>query len=147
MSTTVAGLHGLMRFYISLLSLLGLWSDITGEISDAHTRTNATNLVYNRPDNPAKRKESRSGQMHDLAHELSEDCLADSLAKHSAKANELTKAVLIGNLLTVDVRPAGRAMLQNKAFLVEWLAHNTAHGPAIIAFAEVGITEHMFMPS
>ena len=34
--------------------------------------------------------------------------------------------------------------LQNKAFLVEWLAHNTKHGPDIIAFAGVGIAESMF---
>ena len=71
------------------------------------------------------RKESNSGQMHDLAHVRSEDCLADSLTKHSAKADELIKDVLTGNLLNVDAHPPFRIMLQNKAFLVEWLAHNT----------------------
>ena len=35
------------------------------------------------------RRERNSGQMHDLAHVRSEDCLADSLTKHSAKADEL----------------------------------------------------------
>ena len=70
--------------------------------------------------------------MHDLAHVRSEDCLADSLTKHSAKADELIKAVLTGNLLNVDAHPPFRTMLQNKAFLVEWLAHR------------VGIAESMF---
>ena len=35
-------------------------------------------------------------------------------------------------------------MLQNKAFLVEWLARNTKHGLDIIAVAGVGIAESMF---
>ena len=90
------------------------------------------------------RKESNSGQMHDLAHVRSEDCLADSLTKHSAKADELIKAVLTGSLLNVDAHPPFRTMLQKRAFLVEWLAHNTKHGPDIIAFAGVGIAESMF---
>ena len=60
--------------------------------------------------------------MHDLAHVRGEDCLADSLTKHSAKADELIKAVLTGNLMNVDANPPFRTMLQNKAFLVEWLA-------------------------
>ena len=82
--------------------------------------------------------------MHDLAHVRSEDCLADPLTKHSAKADELIKAVLTGNLLNVDAHPPFRTMLQNNAFLVEWLAHNTKHGPDSIAFAGVGIAESMF---
>ena len=90
------------------------------------------------------RKESNSGQMHDLAHVRSEDCLADSLTKHSAKADELIKAVLTGNLLRVDAHPPFRTMLQNKAFLVEWLARNTKHGPDIVAFFGIGIAESMF---
>ena len=151
MSTTVAELHGLMRCYGSALFLRGLWSDITGEIADVHIRTDANNLVTtasttHQPEQKETmhliqmlRKESNSGQMHDLAHVRSEDCLADSLTKHSAKADELT-----GNLLNVDAHPPFRTMLQNKAFLVEWLAHNTKHGPDIIAFAGVGIAESMF---
>ena len=156
MSTTVAELHGLMHCYGSALFLRGCWSDITGEIADAHIRTDANNLVTaasttHQPEQKETmhliqmlRKESNSGQMHDLAHVRSEDCLADSLTKHSAKADELIKAVLTGNLLNVDAHPPFRTMLQNKAFLVEWLAHNTKHGPDIIAFAGVGIAESMF---
>ena len=145
MSTTVAELHGLMRCYGSAVFLRGLWSDVTGEIADVHIRTDAS---YNCIHNPSTgteqketmhfiqmlRKESNSGQMHDLAHVRSEDCLADSLTKHSAKADELIKAVLTGNLLNADADPPFRTMLQNKAFLVQWLAHNPKHGPDIAAF-------------
>ena len=134
MSTTVAELHGLMRCYGSALFLRGLWSDITGEIADVHIRTDANNLVTtasttNQPEQKETmhliqmlRKESNSGQMHDLAHVRSEDCLADLLTKHSAKADELIKA-----------------------FWVEWLAHNTKHGSDIVAFAGVGVAETMFL--
>ena len=88
------------------------------------------------------RKESNSGQMHDLAPVRSEDCLADLLTKHSAKADELIKAVLTGNLMNVDAHPPFRAAEQG--ILVEWLAHNTKHGPDPTAFGEVGIAESMF---
>ena len=156
MSTTVAELHGLMRCYGSALFLRGLWSDRTGEIADVHIRTDANNLVTaasttHQPEQKETmhliqmlRKESNSRQTHDLAHVRSEDCLADSLTKHLGKADELIKAVLTGNLLNVDAHPPFRTMLQNKAFLVEWLAHDTKHGPDIIAFAGVGVEESMF---
>ena len=136
MSTTVAELHGRMRCYGSALFLRGLWSDITGEIADVHIRTDANHLVTTAPTThqPEQkeamhliqmlRKESNIGQMHDLAHVRSEDCLADSLTKHSAKADDLIKAVLTGNLLNVDSHPPFRTMLQNKAFLVEWLCRS-----------------------
>ena len=99
-------LHGLMRCYGSALFLRGLWSDITGEIADVHIRADANYLVTaasttHQPEQKETmhliqmlRKESNSGQMHDLAHVRSEDCLADFLTKHSAKADELIKAVL-----------------------------------------------------
>ena len=154
MSTAVAELHGLMRCYGSALFLRGLWSDITGELADVHIRTDANSLVTtafttHQPEQKETlrliqmlRKESNSGQMQDLAHVRSEDCLADSLTKHSAKADELIKAV---SFLNVDAHPPFRTMLQNKAFLVEWLAHNTKHAPDIIAFAGAGIAESMFV--
>ena len=90
MSTTVAELHGLMRCYGSALFLRGLWSDIPGEIADAHIRTDANNLVTtasttHQPEQKETmyliqmlRKENNSEQMHDLAHVRSEDCLADT---------------------------------------------------------------------
>ena len=97
---------------------------------------------HRRPIN--QNKESNSGQMHDLAHVRGEGCLAESLTNHSAKPDELIKAVLTGNLLNVDAHPQFRTMLQNKALLLEWLAHNTKHGPDIFAFAGAGVAESMF---
>ena len=88
MSTTVAELHGLMCCYGSALFLRGPWSDITGEIADVHIRTDAKNLVTtasttHQPEQKETmhliqmlREEGNSGQMHDLAHVLSEDCLS-----------------------------------------------------------------------
>ena len=156
MPTTVAELHGLMRCYGSALFLRGLWSNIAGGIADVHIRTDANNLVTTasttrQPEQKETmhliqmlRKESNSGQMHNLAQARSKDCLADPLTKHSAKADEPIKAVLTGNLMNVDAHPPFRTMLQNKKFLVEWLAHKTKHGPDPTAFAGVGIAEPMF---
>ena len=118
MSTTVAEFHGLMRCHGSASFLRCLWSDSAGEIADVHIRTETIWL-----------------RQHQLA---------DSLTKHSAKPDELIKAVLTGNLLNVDAHPPFRTMLQSKAFLAEWLARNAKHGPDISVFAGVGIAESMF---
>ena len=45
MSTTVAGLRGLMRCFGTCLFVRGLWSDISGELADVHFRTDANKLV------------------------------------------------------------------------------------------------------
>ena len=78
MPTTVAEFHGLMRCYGSSLFLRGcsgFWSDITGEIADAHPRLDANNLVTtasktHQPEQKETmrliqrlRKESNSGQI------------------------------------------------------------------------------------
>ena len=126
MPTTVAELPGLMRCYGSSLFLRGLWSDITGEIVDVHIQADANNLVTTastarQPEQKETmhlsqmlRKESNSGQMHYLAHVRSEDCLADSLSNYSAKADELIKAVLTGNLLNVDAHPHFRTVFKTR---------------------------------
>ena len=138
---------------LSSVSSRSLVRHYTGEIADVHIRTDANSLVTaasttHQPEQKETmrliqmlQKESNSGQMHDLAHVRSEDCLSDSLTKHSAKPDEPIKAVLTGNLLNVDAHPPFRTMSQNKAFLVEWLAHNTKHEPDISAFAGLCIAE------
>ena len=45
----------------------------------------------------------------------------DCLTKQSAKSDELRKAVETGVLRDVDMHPAFRALLQRKAFMVEWV--------------------------
>ena len=105
MSTTVAELHGLMRCFGSCQYLLGLWVDISGEVSDIHLRTDANNLVTtagttHQPEQKETmhliqmlRKESNSDQTHDLSHVRSEYCLADCLTKHSAAPDELIRLI------------------------------------------------------
>ena len=92
MSTTVAELHGLMRCFGSCQYIRGLWADVSGEIAEIHIRTDANNLVTtasttHQPEQKETmhliqmlRKESNSGQIHDLAHVRSEFCLADCLS-------------------------------------------------------------------
>ena len=152
MSTTVAELHGLMRCFGTCLFIRGLWSDISGELADVHIRTDANNLVTtasttHRPEQKEAmhliqmlRKESNSGQMHNLAHVRSEYCLADCLTKSSAKADELIKSIMTGILPNVDMHPPFRTMIQNKAFLVEWLAYNTYIGPYVCTFVAENIS-------
>ena len=49
------------------------------------------------------RKEACSGNIHDLAHIPTQNCLADCLTKASAKADNLITAVQTGKLLDVDI--------------------------------------------
>ena len=156
MSTTVAELHGLMRCFGTCLFLRGRWSDISGELADVHIRTDANSLVTtasttHQPDQKETmhliqmlRKESNSGQMHDLARVRSEYCLADCLTKSSAKADELIKAVLTGVLPNADVHPPFRTVLQNKAFLVEWFSYNTTLGPTVLTFLAEDISAEVY---
>ena len=67
------------------------------------------------------RKESNSGQMHDLAHVSSAYCLSDALTKSSAHADQLLKSIDTGILEKVDEHPPFQNLLQHKAFLCSWL--------------------------
>ena len=123
MSTTVAELRGLMRCFGSCQYLRGLWSDMSGEVVNIHIKTDANNLVTtasttHQPEQKETvhliqmlRKESNSGQMHDLSHVRSEFCLADCLTKHSAQADTLIEAINTGYLLQVNCHPPFRTMI------------------------------------
>ena len=50
------------------------------------------------------RNEACSGSIHDLAHSLTPNCLADCLTKASAKVGNLISAVRTGKLLDVDIQ-------------------------------------------
>ena len=63
------------------------------------------------------RKEARSGNIHDLAHISTQNCLADCLTKSSAKADNLITAVKTGRLFDVDTHPNFRTLKEHKAFL------------------------------
>ena len=67
------------------------------------------------------RRESNSGAIDELAHVVSAQCLSDALTKHSAKPDELIRAVESGTLRLVDVHPPFRTLLQHKAYLMTWI--------------------------
>ena len=67
------------------------------------------------------RRESNSGAIDDLAHVVSAQCLSDALTKHSAKPDELIRAVESGTLRMVDVHPPFRTLLRHKAYLMTWI--------------------------
>ena len=91
--------------------------DISGEVANIHMRTDAKNLVTTArtthlPEQKETihmismlRKEVCSGSIHDLAHIPTQNCLADSLSKASAKADSLITAVQTRKLLDVDINP------------------------------------------
>ena len=105
MSTTVAELYALMKCFGTCLFLKGLWADLTGENAQIHLRTDANNLVTtaqttHQPEQKETihliqmlRTQANSGSIDDLAHVVSQDCLSDSLTKHSAKPDALIRAV------------------------------------------------------
>ena len=136
MSTTVAELYALMKCFGNCLFLKGLWADVSGENAQIHMRTDANNLVTtarttHQPEQKETihliqmlRQESNSGAIDDLAHVVSKHCLSDSLTKHSAKADELVRAVETGILKGVDAHPPFRSLIKHKAYLALWLANN-----------------------
>ena len=97
--------------------------DLTGTAAEIHMRTDANNLVTTAqtthlPEQKETihmiqmlRHESLSGGIDDLAHVVSQDCLADCLTKMSAKADYLIKAVDSGRR-----RGQTKCALQNTAF-------------------------------
>jgi len=146
MSTTVAELYSLMKCFGTMLYLEGLWADLSGEDAELHLRTDANNLVTtakttHQPEQKETihliqmlRRESNSGSIDDLAHVISQYCLSDALTKHSAKPDELIKAVETGVLQQVDLHPPFRSLLKHKAFLCQWLCNTlptTNHPRAI----------------
>ena len=60
------------------------------------------------------RTEACSGSIDDLAHVVSDDCLADCLTKSSAKPQNLIDAVNTGRLPNVDKHPPFRELMKNK---------------------------------
>ena len=127
LSTTAAELYSFMKCYGTCLFLKGLWPDISGESFEIHMRTDAHNLITTAstthlPEQKETihmiqmlRRESNSGKISDLAHVSTHDCLSDCLTKHSAKPDNLVKAVETGILPNVDAHPPFRTLIEHKA--------------------------------
>ena len=124
--------------------------DVSGTAAELHMRTDANNLVTTAstthlPEQKETihminqlRTEACSGSIQDLAHVISEDCMADCLTKTSAKPDALIKAVDTGILPNVDKHPPFRELMQHKhkAFmqLAYWLHRNLPEARNIVTF-------------
>ena len=129
LSTTVAGLYGLMKCYVTCQMLRGLIKDIAGLSNEIHMRTDANNLVPTASTThvPEQQetihmirmlgKEACSGSIADLSHIRTQWCLADCLTKKSANRQNLIDAVRSGIFQEVDSYPPFRSLLEHKAYL------------------------------
>ena len=91
--------------------------DMTAQPIEVHLRTDANNLVTTAastrlPEQKETihmiqmlRQEARSGQMHDLAHVLTQYCLADPLTKKSVSLTLLISTAQTRILREVDTHP------------------------------------------
>ena len=134
MSTTVAELYSFMKCFGTCQFLRGLWMDMTSQKAEIHMRTDAKNLVATAqttalPEQKETihminmlRTEACSGQIDDLAHVSSEDCLADCFAKEM-HAKVLIQSVKDSWLPNVDANPEFRQLIQqkHKAYFIQWL--------------------------
>ena len=145
--------------------------DIFGSPAELHMRTDANNLVTTASTThlPEQkeiihmvnqlRHEACSGSIHDLAHVVSADCLADCLTKSSADNKPLIQSVETGTLPNVDKHPPFRELMQNKhkAYLSEdetmpdliaWIVHNIPHADEVMTFMAIPVRtriEHYLM--
>ena len=91
-----------------LFFLKGLWADISSDDLEIHLRTDANNLVTtarttHQPEQKETihlmqmlRRESNSGAIDDLAHEVSAQCLSDAFLNIQLKP---TKSFVLSNLV------------------------------------------------
>ncbi len=152
-STTVAELTACMRSHGHSQFIRGLYMDLTGDDLEIHVRTDANNLVTTAktthlPEQKDTihmitmlRKECNSGSIHDMSHIKTEFMLADSLTKASAKPEQLVRAVESGTLLSIDVHPPFRSLIQHKAYLIDWVINNIKNPLHIVSFFTEDIRE------
>ena len=107
--------------------------DMTAQPIEVHLRTDTNNLETTAastrlPEQKETihmiqmlRQEACSGQMHDLAHVLTQHCLADPLTKKSVSPSLLVNTVQTGVLHEVDSHPLFRSTIQHKAFVTDVL--------------------------
>ena len=155
LSTTVAELYAFNKTFGTSLFLKGLWMDISAMKIDVHMRTDANNLVTTAktthlPEQKETihmiqqlRKQATSGDIDDLGHVVTQWQLADCLTKSSIKPDVIIQAADSGILPNVDASPEFRRLLQHKAYLVHWCAHNLHSAPNMLAFLDVDVSEYV----
>ena len=141
--------------------------DISATAAEIHMRTDANNLVTTAstthlPEQKETihminqlRHEACSGAINDLAHVISDDCMADCLTKASAKPNALIKAVESGIILNVDKHPPFRELMKtkHKAYVVEnddnidqfiaWLVYNIKNVREVTTFLSIPVMQQV----
>ena len=94
------------------------------------------------------RTEALRGQIDDLAHVVSKDCLADPLTKSSADSGPLENAVRTGWLPNCEKQPRFRELVQgkHKAYgadprqaVAKWVCGNLAYASTITHFLDIPI--------
>ena len=125
--------------------------DISGDPIPLHMRTDANNLVTTASTThlPEQRetihmiemlrREACSGNIDDLAHVVSEHCLADCLTKASAKTTQLVKTIDTGMLQGVDKHPPFRTLMQKKAYFLDWASKNLRNAWNIVCYCGIAV--------
>lgn len=83
--------------------------------------------------------DSNTGHLEDLSHIVNEYCVADPLAKHTAKPDQLINAITTGRLEKVDVPHPFRTLIKHNAFLTSWVLQNMDEGHQPVSFLAVNI--------
>ena len=102
--------------------------DMSSEVAEIHMGTGAKNLVTTAGTHLPElketvhritilQKEACSGNIRDLVHISTQNCLADCVTKASGNADNLITSVKIGRLSDVDIHPNLRTLKEHKAFL------------------------------
>ena len=103
------------------------------------------------------RHEACSGAIDDLAHVVSDDCMADCLTKASAKPTALIKTVETGNILNVDKHPPFRELMKtkHKAYVIEnedtnnsfvaWIVRNVKNVRDITTFLSIPVMQQVYL--
>lgn len=153
LSTTVSEFYSFMKCFGTCQFLRGLWMDLTGSISLLHMRIDAYNLVTTAsathlPEQKETihmvnqlRHEALTGNVEDLAHVVSADCLSDCLTKHLAKPDALIKCVFTSSLPNADKNPPFRKLMEphHKAWLAQWICLNIPEADEVVAFLRIPI--------
>ena len=84
------------------------------------------------------RKEACSGNIADIAHVGTNDCLADCLTKTSANSRRLRETVMTGNMHNIDCHLPFRELVKQKAYMLNILFHSFSHLPTNVVLCFLG---------
>ena len=97
----------------------------------------------NNPHDSTIEKTSDQWRHRDLGHVVTQWQLADCLTKSSIKPDTIIQSAETGILPYVDASPEFRRLLQHKAYLVHWCAHNLKTCPTMLSFLGEDVSEYV----